>query len=274
MLLLPAGDAIAKHLGSVSPYGPEFLAWSRFAIGAIALLPIAIALGVFRSLSLLFYVQQAIRGALVAAAISLILRSLETTPLANAFGAYFIGPSLATLLAVLLLRERATRFEWFAVGIGFIGVLLVVQPSAEMHLGILWALLGGACYGGMLVATRWSAGNGPPFAQLVAQFSFGFVFLFPLGAAEIVTHGLHQFDWLVLMCACSLGANIFSILALRSAPAAYLAPVVYFQIVSASTLSVWVFDDAIDGLALVGLVVIVMAGLSRIPAARGFAANR
>lgn len=89
----------------------------------------------------------------------------------------------------------------------------------------------------------------------------------PFGAIELAEYGVLQFSWLGLMCICSLGANLLSILALARVPAAYLAPVVYFQILAASTISVVVFDDALDNLALVGLMVIVAAGLSRIPVA-------
>ena len=48
MILLPTGDAIAKFVGASSTYGPEFLAWSRFAIGTTLLLPVMLASGAFR----------------------------------------------------------------------------------------------------------------------------------------------------------------------------------------------------------------------------------
>ena len=268
MVLLPLGDSIAKFLLVITPYGPEFLAWSRFAIGSAMLVPVVVVMGLMRSLGYRFYLAQALRGALVVAAICFIIRALDTTPLADAFGAFFVGPSLATLLAAVLLRERVGALEWTAVLVGFVGVLLVVRPAGEMQPGILWALLGGVSYGGMLVATRWAAGTGAPLAQVAAQFGFGCLFLMPVGVVELTASGVHQPNWLITMCACSVGANLLSVMALSRAPAAFLAPVVYLQIVAATVVSTAVFGDPVDMIAAIGLSLIVAAGLSRISLAR------
>ena len=265
MVLIPTGDAIAKHLGTLTAYSPEFMAWSRFAIATAILMPVALATRAFEGTNRLFVVQQAVRGAVTAAAISFIVRAVQTTPLADAFGAYFLGPILAVVLAALLLGERVNWLGWVSVLLGFGGVLLVVKPSPTMDSGLLWALLGGACYAGILVSTRWAAGNGRPIAQLTAQFAFGCVFLAPVGVEQLSEQGVQHPGWLLLMCACSVVANLLAILALGRAPAAYLAPVVYMQLVAATAISVLVFGDALDGLALLGLMVIILSGLTRIP---------
>ena len=265
MLLLPMGDSIAKYLMGLTPYSPGFLAWSRFALGIVVLIPLSMAIGAFRDVNRLLILQQAVRGALIASTITFILKGLETATLANAFGAFFVGPGIATLLAVILLRERVTGLEWFAVILGFMGVLLVVRPGGDVEVGVLWALLGGCCYGGSLVATRWAASNGRPITQLTLQFLFGCLFLLPLGIEGFGQHGLPMPGWLLAMGICSALSNLFSIMAMARAKAAYLAPVVYLQIVSATVITWWVFGDHVDLVALFGLGLIVCAGLTRIP---------
>ena len=59
-------------------------------------------------------------------------------------------------------------------------------------------------------------------------------------------------------------SNLLSILALGRAPAVYLAPVIYVQIVSATLLSWLAFDDVPGALALAGLALILCGGATRI----------
>ncbi|MEM9737140.1 MAG: EamA family transporter, partial [Pseudomonadota bacterium] len=158
MALLPVGDAIGKYLTATAPYGGAFLAWSRFVVGAALIAPAAASMGAFRGLGWDFLGRQAIRGGLVAAAITCVLNAVESTPLADVYGAFFIGPSLATIAAVILLGETARWPDWVAVALGLIGVLMVLRPSAEISPGLLWALGAGSCFGAFLVATRWAAG--------------------------------------------------------------------------------------------------------------------
>jgi len=241
------------------------VSWSRFVLGVAILLPIALARGWFRGLGWSFYFKQAVRGALVLGAITLILNGLKTIEMADAYGAFFIGPVVATLLARLLLKERVTSKEWIAVALGFAGVLLVVQPSFTMNTGILWALGAGTCYGSFLVATRWSAGSGPPMAQLTAQLMFAALFLMPLGLPDLLEHGVQMPGLLGLQGLLSAAANLLSILALARAPAAWLAPVGYLQIISATSLGWLMFGHQPGGLAVLGLILILAAGVSRIP---------
>lgn len=61
----------------------------------------------------------------------LYLYGVSQLPLANAAALLFASPLLATLLAGLLLGERVGWARWGAVALGFVGVLLVVQPDDD-----------------------------------------------------------------------------------------------------------------------------------------------
>lgn len=265
MLMLPTGDGVGKYLLRETTYSPEFLSWSRFVLGAMILVPVALVRGWLKGLGVSFYLKQALRAALVLGAITLILNGLKTIELADAYGAFFIGPVVATILARILLRERVGIPEWTAVFLGFAGVLMVVQPSFEMNTGILWALAAGACYGSLLVATRWAAGSGPPFAQLTAQLVFAMLFLMPLGLPDLMEKGIQEPAMLGLQSLISAVANLLTLLALARAPTAWLAPVVYLQIISATTFGWLVFGHTPGSYALIGLILILAAGISRIP---------
>lgn len=265
MLLIPVSDGIAKLLLGMTDYQPAFLAWSRFALGICVVAPVALMLGAFRGLGWPFIRGQAVRGALIAATITLIVTGAGKAPLADVFGAFFIGPVVATILAALLLKERVKPLEWWAVALGFAGVMLVIQPSGEMHEGLVWGFVAGCCYGAFLTATRWTANTAPPMAQLAGQLFFGLLFLAPLGVGDLAAHGLQSPGWLIAMGTSSALANLFALFAFRQARAAYLAPVVYVQIIGAMTIGWMVFGDIPDLLAFAGLLLILAAGATRIP---------
>jgi drug/metabolite transporter (DMT)-like permease len=243
MVLLPAGDAVAKHLTAITAYGAGFLGWSRFAVGLALVAPAAAAGGQMRGLGPMFLLRQAIRGALVAGAIVFVINAVETAPLADIYGAFFVGPTAAILLARLLLGEPVRPPEWVAVLLGFAGVLLIVRPTGSVSPGLLWALASGLSFGGFLVATRWAAGTAPPLAQLTGQLFFGFLFLLPLGIGDLLRIGVEAPGWLIAMALSSALANLLQLLAVRHAGAVVLAPVIYLQLVAAMALGWALFGD-------------------------------
>ncbi|MBA4008093.1 MAG: transporter [Erythrobacter sp.] len=60
-------------------------------------------------------------------------------PLAEATTLGFTAPVFAVLLAIVLLRERIGPYRWSAVGIGFAGVIVVMQPFSGLHEGVTLA---------------------------------------------------------------------------------------------------------------------------------------
>jgi drug/metabolite transporter (DMT)-like permease len=273
MVLLPAGDAVAKHLTAITVYGAGFLAWSRFVVGLALVAPVAAAGGQLRGLGPMFLLRQAIRGGLVAGAIVFVINAVKSAPLADVYGAFFVGPTAAIVMARLLLHEPVRPREWMAVLLGFAGVLLIVRPTGSVGAGLLWALAAGLSFGGFLVATRWAAGTAPPLAQLTGQLFFGFAFLLPLGIGDLLRVGIEAPGWLVAMALSSALANLLQILAVRHAGAVVLAPVVYLQIVAATAFGWALFGDRPDLWTLAGLAVILLAGLCRVPLRRSKAAR-
>ena len=64
------------------------------------------------------------------------MRSLFTMrelarPLTAAYTLFFISPLLITMLSVPVLKERVPAAHWWAIGVGFIGVLIALRPSGE-----------------------------------------------------------------------------------------------------------------------------------------------
>ena len=256
--LIPAGDTAGKLLGEAG-VAPAFTAWSRFALGAAMILPFVLHLtrpAIFADWRVW------LRGLLLAGGIVSILTALGTEPIANVFGAFFLGPILAYVLSAWLLNEGFSRARMVLLGIGFLGVLLVVRPGFGMTPGLGFAVMAGVFYGGFLTASRWLSDIAHPGALLLSQLVVGALVLAPFG---LTAWPELEPRILALTLGSALGSmlgNLCLILALRMAPASGLAPFVYTQLIAATVLGWAVFDALPDALTLTGLAVLVVSGLA------------
>ncbi len=80
---------------------------------------------------------------------------LAALPLAEVAAIRNSGPLAITLLSVLMLGEKVGPRRWFALAIGFIGVLLIVKPgSTTFNLGSVFVLISVLFYALNVMLTR------------------------------------------------------------------------------------------------------------------------
>ena len=260
MSFIVLGDTAGKLLGAAG-VEPVWIAWTRFAIAAVVMAPFCglqrAELVIFKDWRVLF------RGLLIAMGISCILTALQTEPMANVFGAFFIGPIVSFILAILLLGERATLARAVLLVMGFMGVLMVVKPGFGFSPGLGWALAAGLCYGTFLAVTRVLAPLYRPRLLLWSHLVLGGLLLLPFGltiawpALDLVT--------VLLVLGSSAGStigNYLVVIANRKADAALVAPLIYTQLIAATAMGFAVFGDWPDAWSLAGLLVILVSGLS------------
>ena len=182
MFLIVGGDT-AGTLLTREGVSPLFVAWSRFAVAVMVLAPFC---GV-KPTEMPQFVEWrlVLRALLIVCGISCILTALQTEPIANVFGAFFVSPVVAFILSVVLFKERAGWHRAALLLVSFAGVLIVVRPGFGMTLGLGFALLAGLFHGGYLVATKWIAQDYRPRFLLLSQLLIGAILLAPFGATAI-----------------------------------------------------------------------------------------
>jgi drug/metabolite transporter (DMT)-like permease len=260
MNLIALGDTGGKLL-SQNNVDSFFTAWSRFAIGAVCLLPFC-RLQLSELPSLLNW-RILLRASFITVSISSILTALSTEPIANVFSAFFLGPILSYFLAAYFLKEKITLIRTILLLIGFGGVLLVVKPGLDMSNGMLFAVLAGCAYSGFLVTSRWLAQEYRPRFLLISQLFFGTIILLPFGANHIPVTIDVEISSLILLSA--LGSAIGNLLLIevnRRLPANIVAPLVYTVLIFASLYGVLVFSTWPDTWSLIGMLIILISGLS------------
>ncbi|MDB0062210.1 DMT family transporter [Octadecabacter sp.] len=266
MTLIVGGDVAAKVL-SQNGVSPIFTAWTRFALAALVLLPFS---GLTRSdAPALRDPRVWLRALLIMAGICLILTALRTEPVANTFGAFFVGPIVAFALSALLLKERITLLRSVLLGLSFVGVLLVVKPGFGATVGMGFALLAGVFHGCYVVATRWIAPLYRPRFLLISQLVLGGVILAPFGLAALpdaLTWG--ALGLVVISAMGSAFGNLLLVTLSKTTPSNVIAPLIYTQLIPATMLGFVVFSDWPDWISFVGLAVIFATGIASLALSR------
>ena len=266
MTLIVGGDVAAKVL-SQNGVSPIFTAWTRFALAALVLLPFS---GLTRSdAPALRDPRVWLRALLIMAGICLILTALRTEPVANTFGAFFVGPIVAFALSALLLKERITLLRSVLLGLSFVGVLLVVKPGFGATVGMGFALLAGVFHGCYVVATRWIARLYRPRLLLISQLVLGGVILAPFGLVALpdaLTWG--ALGLVVISAMGSAFGNLLLVTLSKTTPSNVIAPLIYTQLIPATMLGFVVFSDWPDWISFVGLAVIFATGIASLALSR------
>jgi len=122
-------DALVKYASQTMPAAQLIFVRGLMAVAWI--FAVARATGAVVRLSEMTRGRVAARAVLDALATFAYLLSLFQLPIGNAIAINMASPLFITLLAVLLLRERVGALHWFAIVVGFGGVLLLIRPTAD-----------------------------------------------------------------------------------------------------------------------------------------------
>lgn len=156
MVCITANDAIIKFLSSGYPLHEIIFFRSAIAIcGTLALVRYE---GAFGRLWPREPWLQVLRALLIVFANMFFFLSLALLPLGTATAVFFIAPLLITLLAIPVLGEKVGPWRLSAIGVGFIGVIVIASGAPKGTGAPAWAyvlpVLGAFSYAGMAVLTR------------------------------------------------------------------------------------------------------------------------
>lgn len=261
MSAVPFMDAIAKHLSATLPVVQ--VTWARYVFHLVLAVPI------------LFWTQrgggqmvprriglQLLRGVLLVCSTFSFFLSVKYLPLADALALAFVSPLVVTAVSPFLLGEHVGMRRFTAVGIGFIGALIIIRPgSGVMQWASLLALSAGVTYALYVVMTRKLAGTAPPIVTLVYGALFGalvtstalpFAWKQPTGA---------EWAWMVAIGMTAACTHYLLIKAYEAAPASLLQPFTYVEIIMATILGYLWFGDFPDAWTGVGVAILIASGI-------------
>ena len=214
---------------------------------------------------------QIMRGGTILCATMSFFTTLSYLPQAQATTMLFLAPLLILALAPWLLGESNRLSRWLAAGIGFVGVMIVVRPSAGLDtVGVMFGLLTAALMALQHLLTR-KVATDHPLTTIAWSGLVGAVVLTTIVPAWLLTDDtlwrataplLSSFNGVILLSMGITGllGHLLQIQAYRLAAASLLAPFMYLQIVSASLMGWLIWGDFPDLVSWFGIALICASG--------------
>lgn len=189
--------------------------------------------------------------------------ALQSLPITVTTTIMFAGPIVVTLLAIPILGEKVGLRRIAAVCVGFVGVLVVIQPwGTEFHPAMFYSLAALVIASLYFIMTRMLAGIETNATQQVWASGLATIVLAPF-AVTIWVWPETGLQWLVMFLIGGFGmtGHILATLAHRWADASILAPMVYSQIFLAALAGILVFSTWPTVWTLAGGLIIIGSGL-------------
>ena len=259
-LVFAVSSAVSKWLVATYPVG-EVL-FSRAVVSLVALglfiLP-GTGLAVFHTRRPGAHVM---RGLSQATSQTLLVIAFSLMPLASATAINFSAPLFATLASILFLRERVGAARWIALGVGFLGVLLVTRPGVDaFQAGALYALANAVLFGTVTAGVRGMTATESTETLTMYQMvllSAAFMAMLPFGF-RMPTGG----DALIMLLNGLSNAvgQYWWTRSLHLAPTAAVAPFQYLSLVWALIIGLAVWGDVPTASLLIGSAIVVGSGI-------------
>lgn len=278
VLALSLGDALVKALAGGFALGQIFLLRSLLALPLLLWLMRArrvplwpVALG-----------WVALRSALLVSMWIAYYLALPHLDLSVAAAAYYTLPLFITLFSGLLPGGRVAPLGWFAVALGFAGVLLILRPGPEaFNLWALAPLCAAMLYAAAMLLTRARCRAEPPLT-LALWLNLGFILAgITISAASLALPGQGGFlfaPWaaldgpawaaLALMAVALVIGGVGAAFAYQNAPPALIGAFDFAYVGFALLWGLLLFAEAPDAIALSGIALIVLSGLLSLRAGR------
>lgn len=254
-------DAMAKLLTAELPSSEIIIV--RGIIATAMLIASVFALRATRPLSLLFEPLMLVRLLGTGGATLFIILSLRYLPLPTTTTVLQATPLIVTAGAAMLYGDSVGWRRWAAVCTGFLGVVLIVKPGGGFGEAGYLVLLALVCTTTRDLSTRGLPKNIPSIfvaaAGSVVSTLSGF-FILPFDTAWTFPT---PWAWMLMMVSAVflLFATTFMTVGLRTGEIAVVAPFRYVPVPLALMLGYWLWGDVPDGIAAVGIVLVLGAGL-------------
>jgi drug/metabolite transporter (DMT)-like permease len=260
LMLFVIMSTLVKHLARTYPM-PEII-WARYFFHFVLML------AVFPHRIPTFLVSgrkglQVLRGILMLTATLCTFSALQYLPMADIAAIGFTAPLIATALSVPILGEHVGPRRWAAIGVGFVGVIILIRPSPEVFQPVILLPLIMAClYAAYQITTRLVRDAAEPLNALFYTAIVGAVLTLPM-----IPFGWRMpdsaIDWMMLAMLGVLGGtgHFMIIEAYRRAPVSVIAPFSYTELIWAAALGYAFFGDVPDRWTVLGAGIIAASGL-------------
>ncbi|MBT3369325.1 MAG: DMT family transporter [Rhodospirillaceae bacterium] len=264
MVLVPMVSASIKHLGH--SYGVLEIVWVRALGQTVWMIALLAPRHGWRILLPRRPGIQLLRSGLLFIATLCFILGIKAVPLVTVHVIGFTAPMIVVALSAILLHERVGAARWVAVGGGFLGVLIVLQPGTGNALppAALWLLLAAVSWSVVQILSRQVAAHDRSETTAIYTYAVALLATTPFVPVYFdfsISPG--PGGWLAFLLIGLVGGirHYCIIKAYALAPASLIAPFNYTELLGATLVGVIVFGTLPNGATWLGAGVIIAAGL-------------
>ncbi|MGY6706518.1 DMT family transporter [Roseinatronobacter sp.] len=255
-------DAMSQHLAG--EYNVFMIIMIRYWFFASFVIVVASrqAGGIRKAAATTQPVLQIFRGVLLALEVCVMVTAFVILGLVESHAVFAVYPLLVAALSGPVLGEKVGWRRWSAIAIGFVGVLIILQPGVGVfNPAALIPLLAAFMFALYGLLTRYAARKDSAavsffwtgVAGAVTMTLIGIWFWEPMVAGDWV--------WMGVLCMTSAFSHFLLIRAYEVAEASAVQPFAYLQLPFASALGLLLFSETLRSNVALGTLVVVCAGL-------------
>jgi len=255
-------DGLSRHLAGA--YNVQMVVMVRYWFFAAFVISVGArkAGGIRAAAATKQPVLQAFRGLLLAFEICVMIAAFILLGLVESHAVFACYPLIIAALSGPVLGERVGWRRWVAIGIGFIGVLVILNPSQTVFSpAALVPLLAASMFALYGLLTRYVARKDTSATSFFWTGTMGAVALTCIGVWY--WEPMSGQDWALMGVLCITGAlgHYMLIRCYEVAEASAVQPFAYLQLVFASALGLTVFGETLRPNVAIGAAIVIGAGL-------------
>ena len=207
-------------------------------------------------------VLQFFRGVLLAVEIFVTVLAFVYLGLIEAHALFAVYPLMVAALSGPVLGESVGWRRWGAILVGFVGMLIILQPGFKVFSPYAFIAIGGAVLFALYnLLTRLAAAKDSAATSFFWTGIGGFVVMTAIGPFFWEPMARPDWRWMALLCVTGATGHYLLIKAYEKAEASSVQPFAYLQLVFASLLGVSVFGETLPISTALGAGLIVVAGI-------------
>jgi drug/metabolite transporter (DMT)-like permease len=188
--------------------------------------------------------------------------AITQIPLANATLLTYSAPLWMPLVAWVVTRQPVAGRTWLGAGIGFVGVMLVLQPqSHSFDIGEISALAGALLLAVAMMSVRWLGATEPMIRVLFYYFLLSTVISVPIAVLDWEPIPAGAWGWLIGLGFAQLLSQALIVLAYRYAPAEKVGPFIYSVIVFTAVIDWIIWDHPPSVFGYLGSALVIVGGV-------------
>ena len=207
-------------------------------------------------------ILQITRGTLLALEICVMVSAFVLLGLVESHAIFACYPLLIAALSGPVLGEKVGWRRWVAIGIGFVGVLVILQPGytvfAPAAVVPLAAAFMFALYG---LLTRYAARKDTTATSFFWTGTSGAVVMTIAGVWFWEPMTAYDWQWMAALCVTGAGGHWLLIKTYEVAEASEVQPFAYLQLVFASAIGLFLLEETLRPNVAIGAAIVVGAGL-------------